>query len=179
MKIVVSLVFIGLFFVGVYWYLTTKQQTEGSVIPSENGTSTEASTTSPIRTVGEDGYLRSEGWGFEFEYPKDWVARENTFGGRNTVYNLVVRPEANFTGNPILVNVVLTEFAEKTFNGVDSEPEPIVVDGVEGLKYYYPWKSGYETAVVLPLGENKVILGTHDRYEDEFYEFLKTFKFIN
>lgn len=178
MKVVASIVLFGVLLVGLYWYLTWVQQSEESTVSTGVSTSSVNVDTSLIKTVGQDGFLRSEVWGFEFEYPKQWVVRESTFGGRNTLYNLVARPETGFSGNPILINVVTAEFAENTFNGVDAEPELIVVDGVEGLKYHYPWRSGFETAVVLPLGENNVILGTHDRYEDEYYKFLETFKFI-
>jgi len=79
-----------------------------------------------------------------------------------------------------LVNIVLSEFPELSFRNIDETTSEIVVDGVFGVKYYYEFKGGQETSIILPLGEHKVILNTNDEtHTDEFNQVISSFKFLN
>ena len=123
---------------------------------------------------------RNQEWGFEFQYPKDWVIKENTFGSYYSKFNMLIRPTTGWYSRfPVSVNVVLSEFPERSFQGVEKITSEVVVDGVPGVKYQYEFEGSQETAIILPLGEYKLILGMdNERYLDEFNQILASFKFL-
>ena len=139
----------------------------------------EASSTNSTKT-----YINTE-YGFEFQYPDDLIVRENTFKSYYSKFNLQVE-YWNKEGKYLSVfdlNVVLPEFADRTFLSVEATTSTIVVDGVPGIKYEYEFESLPEVAVVLPLGQYKVILGIGGSskfygYENTFNQILASFKFL-
>ncbi|USN89021.1 MAG: hypothetical protein H6780_01195 [Candidatus Nomurabacteria bacterium] len=82
-------------------------------------------------------------------------------------------------GDPVLVNIVTHSFAEKSFNNIDKTEELIVVDGVSGVKYIYDWKSDTEIAIILPIKDYKMILGTNGHYEELFAGVVESFEFVD
>jgi hypothetical protein len=81
--------------------------------------------------------------------------------------------------DPVLVNIVLPEFADRTFQGVKRIVSETTVAGVTGIKYEYEFEGEPETAIVLPFGEYKMILGmTTNNYRNAFDQVLATFKLL-
>src|SRR5258708_5286882 len=91
----------------------TVQNTESS--PPVVTTTPSAGTTS---TNGQKTYTNNE-YGFEFQYPHDWSIFEEPHGlGFYSKFELVAAPNVGESNeNPFLINVVLPEFADRTFLG--------------------------------------------------------------
>lgn len=123
---------------------------------------------------------RNEEWGFEFRYPSDWVVKEKTFGGYYSKFNVVFRPTTGrITQFPVLINIVLPEFVYASFKNIKKTTSETIVDGVPGIKYRYEFEGGQETAIILPFGEYKIILGTdNEQYIDIFDQVVATFVFL-
>ncbi|MFQ6083947.1 MAG: hypothetical protein ACE5WD_11420 [Candidatus Aminicenantia bacterium] len=123
---------------------------------------------------------RNEEWGFEFQYPQDWVVKENTFGSYYSKFNMVIRPTVGWYSRfPVSVNIALPEFPERSFQNIEKTTSEVTVDGVLGIKYQYEFEGSQETAIILPLGEYKIILGTdNEQYTEIFNQVLATFKFL-
>ena len=149
-----------------YYYITSVPQT---TTPT-NGTST----TQELKTY------RNKEWGFEFQYPQDLVIEENSFVSYYSKFNLELFTKIGESFDPtFLVNIVLPEFAERSFGGLDKTTTEVVIDGVSGVKYQYEFNNRQEKAVILPLGEYQLILGVYyEEYEDIFNQILFTFKFL-
>lgn len=128
---------------------------------------------------------RNEQFGFEFQYPQDLIIRENSFVSYYSKFNLeVVVKKGEYRDPAFLVNIVLPEFADHTFLGVGATTSTVTIDGVSGIKYEYEFEGLPEIAIVLPLGQYKVILGMEGatkpyEYEDTFNQILASFKFLN
>jgi hypothetical protein len=125
---------------------------------------------------------RNEEWGFEFQYPKDWVIRrENTFLTYYSKFFLEIsKPEDNFFDSAFIINIVLPEFTS-SFEGLEKTTSEIIVGGIKGIKYEYKYQGFLHTAVVLPFGELRMILTTGEgskQYLDEFNQILNSFKFL-
>lgn len=127
---------------------------------------------------GVQTYRNTE-YGFEFQYPQGWAVEENAFGSYYSKFNVVVVPaKERHPLAPVLVNIVLPEFAYRTFQGIEKVSE-VTVAGLPGIKYEYEFEEEPETAIVLPFGEYKMILGTTtNNYEDVFEQVFATFKFL-
>jgi len=153
---------------GIYVYL----KPAGSANPSPP----------PLENTAEEGHYRNEEYGFEFDYPDGWELHENLLG-RNTYakFNIFITPSLKEQyPRPILVNVVLPEFPEKSFRNIEKTTTYIIVDGVEGQKYEYEYEGHKERAVILPLNENTslILANGEEKYVNEFNQFLDSFKFI-
>jgi hypothetical protein len=133
---------------------------------------------SPKSTEKHTKTYRNEEWGFEFEYPDDWEVKENIFESYYSKFYVVINPlYTRSSTHTIIVNVVKPEFPEKTFKGFKGKE--ILINKIKGVRYEYGSENSREIAIVLPLGLNKIILGTIDlKYEQEYEKFLTTFKFI-
>jgi len=174
-------VFLGWIF---YWRPTNQPLSQNPQPPTtapvtSSTIPTQASSTSNIKT-----YTNTE-FGFEFQYPDDLIVRENTFRSYYSKFNLQVEywnKEGKYF-SVFDVNVVLPEFADRTFLSIGATTSTIVVDGVLGIKYEYEFESLPEVAVVLPLGQYKVILGIGGSskfygHESTFNRILASFKFL-
>ncbi|MEK7463404.1 MAG: hypothetical protein AAB621_03525 [Patescibacteria group bacterium] len=180
---IVIVVFIGFSF----WLFSNYKQTE--VLPpqqpqqrEQNSTTTptDVSSISPVQatsTVGTKTYRNTE-YGFEFQYPMDWKIIENPYGSPFSKFNLIVVPtKVKYLPDPILVNIVVPDFADNAFRdlrGID-----VMAVNRPGKKYEYREEGLSQISIVLTLGENKVILGANKEYEDIFNQILATFKFLN
>lgn len=122
---------------------------------------------------------RNDEWSFQFRYPPEWYVSENSFKGEYTKFSLTLFPvEGKYFSRPVLVHIVESKFVENSFKNLDKTEEKIVIDGVTGIKYTYKWKGDTETAVILPLKEYQIILGTNGHYPDLYENFLNSFEFI-
>jgi hypothetical protein len=119
-------------------------------------------------------------FGFEFEYPKDWVVKENTFGSYYSKFNLeVLIKKGEYLDLVFDVNIVLPEFPDRSFKNIEKITSEVIVNGVPGIKYQYEFEEQQETAIILPLGEYKMILGTDSKQDvDSFNQILASFKFL-
>lgn len=126
-------------------------------------------------------YTNAE-YGFEFQYPEDWVLKENTFESYYSKFNIWVKArEDESLYLAFGVNVVLPEFPERSFNRIEKTISKVIVDNVEGVKYEYEFEGFPEIAVILPFGQYKMILGTGGdgkQYPEEFNQILASFKFL-
>jgi len=154
------IVLLGLVAGGIYYLLNR--------LPEENPSETQ---------TPETKTYRNEEFGFEFQYPSDWKIIENPYGSPFSKFNLIVVPaEEKYLPDPILVNIVMPDFAYNAFSdlrGID-----VVVANVIGKKYEYQEEGLSEISIILPFGENEIILGTNKTYEDVFNRVISTFKFL-
>ncbi len=179
MKVVLSIVLVILTLTSLGVWFT---RSNGAL---ENEPKTE--TVIPASATGLDGQVVStelneymnEEWGIRFEYPQDWEARENSFENFYSKFNVTMYPtKGGYKGRPVVLNIVLPEFAENTFNGLDKETRPVRVDGVDGLQHTYAFRSSTNTSIVLPFGEYTLLLGTNGHYPDLFEGILSSFEFL-
>ncbi len=122
---------------------------------------------------------RNKEYGFEFQYSEDWKIMENTFGSPASKFNLIVVPVVGrYLPDPVLINIVTLEFANLVNKNLSGEiSSNITIAGVNGIKYEYEHESLNNISIILPFGENNLILGTKKSYEDVFTLVLSTFKF--
>lgn len=123
---------------------------------------------------------RNEEWGFQFEYPRGFIIEENYFSGYYSKFNLYILDKINDGVElAFLVNIVLSEFAERSFSGLDKKTKEIIVDGVPGVEYEYKINERREKIAIFPFGDYKLILGIHYKeYENLYEQVLSTFKFL-
>jgi len=124
---------------------------------------------------------RNEEWGFEFQYLNDWAVEENYFKSYYSKFNLRVIP-VNIKRSvfPVGINIVLPEFADRSFRGLEKTTSEVIIDGVAGVKYEYEFGGRQEIAIILPLGDLRMIIGTDDseQYSDIFNQIVALFKFL-
>ena len=173
--IVVVVLFIA---AGIYVVWLKVSHDSVDISPQNQGLPT-SGPSEPLSTPDNTKIYRNEEWGFEFKYPGDWIIQEKPFGGFYSKFNLVVAPSIGEAyPPPILINVVLPEFADNTFRSVETVASEANVDEVSGIKYEYYFEGVPEIAIVLPHGGYRVILATKRKYEGVFNQFISTFKFL-
>ncbi|MBI5401473.1 hypothetical protein HZB05_01435 [Candidatus Wolfebacteria bacterium] len=180
--IIILFTFIASIFI-VYW-LFAKRLTRGLSLQSPPPSIITPTTTPTISfqtntAIGMKAYTNTE-FGFEFQYPKDWAVEENYFKSYYSKFNLRIIPtNERHSKIPIGINIVLPEFADNSFRGIEKAISEIIVDGITGTKYEYEFGGRQETAIILPLGEYRLILWTDDeRYAEIFNQVLTAFKFL-
>lgn len=120
-------------------------------------------------------------FGFEFQYPEDWSFQLNSFYSLFSRFNLILeRDFKNYNPfNPsFIINIVTPDFAERSFYDLKSNILEASVGGVTGLKYEYEYEGLSKIAIILPLGQYKMIIGMNKEYENVFNQILSTFKFL-
>lgn len=172
-----SLLALSLILVGVFVY----QRWQSNKKPAEQNLPTPTPTISPQATTTEGMKIyRNEEWGFEFQYPQDWTVEENDFFNYYSKFNLKAAPINEMHSRfPFIINIVSPEFI-KSFNGIEKTISDIIVDGVRGIKYEYDLEASKEIAVILPLGDFQMIIGTDNSelYSNIFNQILASFKFL-
>ncbi len=165
---------------GFFWWHSEQLTPLPVPKPTATTTAEQAVPTPTIKTSATANVYRNEEWGFQFEYPEGWEVKENAFRGYYTQFSAALFPtNGHYWDYPITVHIVALEFIDNSFKNLNKTESGLVLDGISGVKYVYPWKAGAETVVILPLKEYKIILGTNDHYEQEFADFLASFRFIN
>ncbi|NBD74068.1 hypothetical protein GVX82_03430, partial [Patescibacteria group bacterium] len=123
-------------------------------------------------------YINQE-WRFSFEYPEGWEPRENTFGNYYSKFNVVLYPEEGKAyGRPVLINVVVPEFAENAYRDLDTNSEQTLFAGIEVTRHTYQHASLDKTSYLIPFGKHTILLATNHHYEDLFAIVLNSFEFI-
>lgn len=159
----------------------TPPHTATSIQPPElTPTETQAVEPTPTTTNSNLKTYHNNEWSFEFQYPQNWILEIESFGGYYSKFNVVARPTFGWISRfPVLVNIVLPEFIEASFGDIQKISSKIIVNGIEGIKYVYEFEGHQENAVILPMGEYKVILASDDmRYSDIYKIILDSFKFL-
>lgn len=125
---------------------------------------------------------RNTEYEFEFEYPQNLILKENAFYSYYSKFNLDIKVMIGEKFDPVfLVNIVLPEFADRSFRGLNKITSAVTVAGVNGIKYEFEYEGFPHTTVILPFGELKMILATGEgskQYLDEFNQILASFKFL-
>ncbi|MEK7174346.1 MAG: hypothetical protein AAB759_01675, partial [Patescibacteria group bacterium] len=152
--------------------------TSTAPITSTSTAPTQATSTS------ETKIYRNEQWGFEFQYPINLIVRENTFGGYYSKFNVeIVAKQGKYLDTVLLVNVVLPEFADRTFLSMSATTSTVIIAGISGIKYEYEFEGLPEVAIVLPFEQYKVILGREGstmqhEYDNYVNQIFTSFKFL-
>ncbi len=128
------------------------------------------------------GYRRyeNEEWGFAFEYPEDWLVKENYFENYYSQFNILVTPitESRWD-DPILINIVTPDFVRSSFLAYQDQKTATVFKGRKADMYNYEWQEMGMTDFIVPnFGNYSLILGSNEYYETEFAHFLDTFEFL-
>jgi len=126
---------------------------------------------------------RNEKFGFEFQYPEGWSFFPNIFYSPFSKFNLVgASPDENFIPDAIspsfLANIVTPEFVNRQFSDLQNIGLHMIIGGVAGIKYEYQDEGISEISVILPIGNNEIILGTNKKHEEALNEIISTFKFV-
>lgn len=124
---------------------------------------------------------RNEEYGFEFQYPGDLIVRENAFNNYYSKFNLEILTKIGEQfDKTFLVNIVLPEFTERSFEGLDKTVTKVNIDGISGIQYQYEFNNRQEKVIILPFNKQyKLILGVYYKeYNDIFNQIISTFKFI-
>ncbi len=183
-RILILFIVIGLLFLGAGVTIFLFQQNFTS--PANNILNSQLNEidieTNEIEINKIDGMklYRNEEWGFEFKYPNQMIIQEKSFRGYYSKFNLYIRDKVDKgLEQAFLVNIVLPEFAERSFSGLDKKTNEIVVDGVPGVEYEYELNERREKVAIFPFGDFRLILGIHyEEYEDLYKQILSTFKFL-
>jgi len=123
---------------------------------------------------------RNEQFGFEFQYPEDWEVRENDVSSPYSKFNIIFMPSGNVPVlYPMVLNIVTSDFAVRSYQDIDPIDENVVVDGVRGREYEYLSEGNYYTDILLPFQEDVLILGAVKEYETPFNGVIASFRFIN
>ena len=145
---------------------------------------TSPSSTSPVQSTSTSSLktYRNDEWGFEFEYPADWIiADDGSSAGSSKCTRMGAPADKKYLiympSPPIVINIVIPEFVEGAFSDV-TDVMDITVDGVAGKRYTYKFQGVDNTDIVLPIGSYKLILGGEKPYESVFNQILSTFKFL-
>lgn len=140
--------------------------------PDTNISSTTTASTSGLKTY------RNEQWDFEFQYPENWTFEENTVYSPFSKFNVIGHPLSGiYITDPIVVNVVIPDFAERQFSDLNSIAST-TVSGATGEMYEYSFEGTKEIAIILPFEQYKLILGAKKPYKDVFNQVLASFKFL-
>ncbi len=181
--VVLTLAFTTIF-LGVSLYYLTAQKNKKETPDTSSKTSLlsiQATTTPEVKIY------RNEKWGFEFKYPKDWSIDETFINGKVRKFYLTGIPSQQkhliySFSPPFMLNIITASRAErltKLFYEVKNPASEIRVNGVAGLKYEYKFNKQSRVAIVLPLGQYKLILDSEKKYENIFNQIIFTFKFYN
>lgn len=181
--VIISCAVVGFLAADIIWEFR-KQQDEKqppAYYPQQAATST-ALSTSPIQEVDNTTKTyRNTEWGFEFQYPKNWTVKEDSFVSYYSKFNVIVAPSAQrHSAFPALVNVVLPTAINSHFFNAGAATSTVEVGGLSGIKYVDKFEGAPETSIVLPFGDYKIILGTdnNDSYTNVFNQIVSTFKFL-
>ncbi|MBI5401472.1 hypothetical protein HZB05_01430 [Candidatus Wolfebacteria bacterium] len=122
---------------------------------------------------------RNEEFGFEFRYPDNWEIQANTFKSPFSKFNLVAHPtntHPNF--EPFGINITDADYAERSYQSLESKATSTTVDGVIATKYEYVAEA-YNIDVIVSIGGNMILIGNENKeYLSEFNQILATFKFL-
>ncbi|MBU4502325.1 MAG: hypothetical protein KKA79_07030 [Nanoarchaeota archaeon] len=134
----------------------------------------------PQRIVESKTY-RNEKWDFEFQYPSDWIIKENYFGSLVSKFNLEVVPVIGGTSfpDPVFINIVTADFGDHAFQYLNNTALEVRVGDVLGKRYDYEFEGMQRVSILLPFGKYQMILGAEKRYEDVFNQVIDTFKFLD
>lgn len=176
------LVVLGIIAISSAWFFIKHNQPKNQNNISSNP-SVQTSQTATSSIVETKTYTNKE-FGFEFQYPKDWMVTEGTFSSPSSLFNLEISPSEEGTSslgmgliNPI-INIVTAKFGDNAFKSADKESD-ITVGGVKGKRYEDRYEVFYGIDILLPFGQNRIILGTEKRYENVFNGIITSFKFLN
>lgn len=168
------LAFQGCSFIDRPWRRSPQNLSSASALP---GVSSIPSPQAP-NTASAKAYSNAD-LGFEFQYPTDWTIREDSFLNYYSRFNLEVVPPGKIElFDPVLINVVSPEFSDRTFRGLEAITSAVVVGGVSGIKYEYDFEGTPEIDIILPFGQNRMIIGTKRKYEAVFTQIVESFKFL-
>ncbi|MBI4086082.1 MAG: hypothetical protein HY433_02480 [Candidatus Liptonbacteria bacterium] len=159
-----------------------------SLLPAATSSSLPSAPTLPVAplvslvkassTAGTKTYRNTE-YGFEFQYPESWKFEENKVYSPFSKFNLIGSPvEGIYISDPIVINVVTPDFAERQFSDLKGTGLTTNIAGVVGERYNYTFEGTEESDIILPFASYKMILGVKKPYEDIFNQILASFKFL-
>lgn len=128
----------------------------------------------------------NEEFGFEFQYPEDWIIQKNTFYSPFSKFNLVGAPINNdyllyAPSSPFLINIVTTDFADRVIisrKNLDAITSNVTVSNIEGVKYEYKFENIPTISIDISTGKHRIILGAMKQYEGVFNQIISSFKFL-
>ncbi|MEK7149547.1 MAG: hypothetical protein AAB757_01015 [Patescibacteria group bacterium] len=126
---------------------------------------------------------KNDKYGFEFKYPRDWIVLEKSRGiGSDVRFELVVGPiiNKNNYSYPFVIDVVSLEFSDKSFLGAGRTTSTVIIAGVPGIRYRYEFGDLISDAIILPFGQNKILIGMGSKkdYGNVLDQIIVSFKFL-
>ena len=187
-NIVITIIAAASIIVAGYFLVTANHVPPTNVTITNPVTSPVAATSTHTaqknNSAGLKTYRNTE-YGFEFEYPSNFLVKENPYGSPSSKFNLVVDALDNKGKHydVFVINIATPEFADGSFLGVGGTVSSSTIGSVPGVRYHYKFEGLPETSIVLPLGKYKIILGIDSvaefyGYENSFNQILSTFKFL-
>lgn len=179
---IISIIVIAIFIGAVGYFVFVKKsepatQQANNSSPTKTTQVTKSSTPTLKNEIAGWKTYENPKYGIEFQYPQNWIILENSFGGASKL-NVVSGPDGEvYDISPPFLVIVLPESANNTFTFPNPSTSNVTVAGISGIKYEYKFKENPETAIVLPFGQYKILLGTKKPYENIFNQIITTFKF--
>jgi hypothetical protein len=123
---------------------------------------------------------RNEEFGFELSIPKGWRVAEDQYGSPFSYFNMTFQlvDEEGHHVDAIDINIAKHGFAEMSYRGLKPDDNPIVVDGVQGLRYEYDFEGGVHIDYVLNRPKDTFLIGGWKNYEDIFDEIVSSLRFF-
>ncbi len=180
---------VGLIITGLWFFSKSPQSTFPIPTPPPPTPATTTTVVHPAQpsSTNEIKIYTNTQYGFEFQYPGDWAASEYFINGTLRKFRLVNAPAQdehliyNITP-PVETSIVTPDRAERLtelFYAVKNHASETKVGGIVGLRYEYEFDAHPRVAIVLPVGQYKLILDSDKKYEIVFGEIISTFKFLN
>lgn len=125
-------------------------------------TNTAPETATPAPTATTSGFktYRNEEWGFAFDYPEDWVIKENTFRSYSSRFNVVLQPKESIRlPEPVMLVVSFDDWAQRVFASVHKRAGTIATTTIQGFSTSY-----FETEEMGVPATTYLIQITNDRW---------------
>ena len=187
MNKLIIILFITVLMLGAWWLWTTKSDTEPTVQPTEEVTST-----GTLEAIHENNLITrqpsssdrqvyiNQDWRFSFEYPVGWKVREPAFGSKASLFNMAIWPETHGVFDPVTINITPRWWIDRLIDDPANDFREInIIDNRTSLTYSSVTMSVIPVVWYFTLIHEEYWVGIsiQDEYSDELQIILDSFKF--